>query len=634
MYEIFAVFKWVIEASIMGSVLVCAILPIRWALSRKFNVNWQYYIWFLLLIRLIMPYAPQSQLSIFNLLPTTIGSSDYNSQNDNGNKIESSNNKEKTVFNTTLQKQDTIENTEENIKTFKGLYQLMYRNINLNFAIVIAWILGFLIFLICMIISNLRFGIRIKKNFKYADSNINELFNECKVIMEVHRNIPVLLTKEVYSPCLLGFIRPKLLLPCHLQHKISNAELKCILLHEMAHYKRKDICVNWIVAIVKALHWFNPLIWYGFYKMHQDCEIACDAYALSHIDPEKRIEYGHTIIHLLKLVSVYKFTPGTTAVVSKYDKLEIKRRIIMISIFKKTSFKSVAIAVAIITAIGFTGLTNAKKVLATSGDDLENLQSQKAFLQKDKEDTVKLWAEALGTRDGSFRYAILSNDLKQTEYEKYSEMNWVVGGSSPWVVSYKINEKNKIDDKTYEYEIEYSMSDSTKTLYNSHENVTVQEIGGNWFVINHDDYDYLPEVTESNDSKFSTVQPRLAENSLLTDDKQCAAKLWAEALKERNGSFRYSILSNDLKQTEYEKYSKMNWIIGGSSPWILNYKINEKNKIDDKTYEYEIEYSMTDSTKAIYISYENITVQKNFGNWFVINHDNYEHMPEVNENMN
>jgi bla regulator protein BlaR1 len=312
-------------------------------------------------------------------------------------------------------------------------------------------------------------------------------------------------------------------------------------------------------------------------------------------------------------------------------KINIKGRvIIMISNLKKVSFKGIAVTAAIITAIGFTTLSsNPKQVLATDNNESEISQSQTTFLQNDMESTVKLWAQALGLRNGAFRYALLSDDLKQAEYEKYNEMNWVIGGSSPWVVSYTINENNKIDDETYEYEIEYTMTDSTKTAYNSHENITVQKMGSKWFVINHDDYGYLPDVTQSDEPKFSEVPQRLLENPLSTDDKQGTVNLWAEALKQRSGAFRFAILSNDLKKAEYDKYSEMKWTIGGSSPKVVSYKINENNKIDDKTYEYEIEYTMTDSTNTIYTSRENITIKQNGRNWKVINHDNYDYLPEI-----
>lgn len=142
-------------------------------------------------------------------------------------------------------------------------------------------------------------------------------------------------------------------------------------------------------------------------------------------------------------------------------------------------------------------ITNNQQVFTTSTVYANQvINSKNVFLPKNKESAVTLWAEALKQRSGAFRYAILTNDLKDQEYKKYSEENWVIGGSSPKIVSYKINEKNKIDGKTSEYEINYTLIDSTKTLYHSKENINITQLGEICFVTKHDNYEYLPEITK------------------------------------------------------------------------------------------------------------------------------------------
>lgn len=293
------------------------------------------------------------------------------------------------------------------------------------------------------------------------------------------------------------------------------------------------------------------------------------------------------------------------------------------------------LALAAVLSTGMVTVTHADGVsnsinIAKSQQALKS--SSNVLLPKDKKEAVTLWAEALKQRNGAFRYAILNNDLKKQEYKKYSEMNWVIGGSSPWVLSYEIKEKNKKDDKTFEYEIKYTMTDSSKTSYSAYEDVTVTQLGQNWLVTKHDAYDYLPDnIIENNGSKFSKVQTKELESAVLPRDKESTVNLWAEALKERNGAFRYAVLNNDLKKQEYEKYNKMNWVIGGSSPKVVSYKINETNKIDDKNYEYKISYTLTDSTKALYHAEENIVVTELGQNCFVTKHDNYDYLPNITE---
>lgn len=281
-------------------------------------------------------------------------------------------------------------------------------------------------------------------------------------------------------------------------------------------------------------------------------------------------------------------------------------------------------------------ITNAlpawKDITVNKLERFTGIKAENVLFPKTSSDAVTLWAEALSQRSGAFRYAILTNDLKKQEYKSYAESNWVIGVSSPWILNYTISEKSKIDDKTYEYTIEYILSDSTKALYNASENLTVTKLNSEWYVTKHEDSNYLPENLDiKGNSKFSKFQDRLSNDDLLPRDKESTVKLWAEALNERNGAFRYAILDKTLKNSEYDKYDKMIWVIGGSSPKVVSYKITEKNRIDDKTSEYGIDYTLTDSTKMVYYAHEDITIANSGSRWYVTKHDNYDYFPNVTE---
>src|SRR5690606_6586736 len=47
--------------------------------------------------------------------------------------------------------------------------------------------------------------------------------------------------------------------------------------HELAHHKGHDLLANMAAQVLLALHWFNPLAWYGWRAMRRDQEAACDA---------------------------------------------------------------------------------------------------------------------------------------------------------------------------------------------------------------------------------------------------------------------------------------------------------------------------------------------------------------------
>ena len=109
------------------------------------------------------------------------------------------------------------------------------------------------------------------------------------------------------------------------------------------------------------LNWFNPILWYAYFCMREDQELACDAYALTFIDKEEQIAYGHTIITLLEH---YSYQVPSLANLSR-NKRTLKRRIIMIKNSKRNRivFLYSVIAIAPIAG-GF--LLNAR---ITEGDE-------------------------------------------------------------------------------------------------------------------------------------------------------------------------------------------------------------------------------------------------------------------------
>lgn len=60
-------FQLVVTASFMGSIVAGIIFLIKALLKDKFSAVCHYYIWFLLIVRLIIPYAPETSFSIFNV---------------------------------------------------------------------------------------------------------------------------------------------------------------------------------------------------------------------------------------------------------------------------------------------------------------------------------------------------------------------------------------------------------------------------------------------------------------------------------------------------------------------------------------------------------------------------------------
>ena len=55
--------------------------------------------------------------------------------------------------------------------------------------------------------------------------------------------------------------RPRLLVPSQLWSTIGQEERTALLIHELAHLKRRDHWVRWLELIVAGLYWWNPAVW-------------------------------------------------------------------------------------------------------------------------------------------------------------------------------------------------------------------------------------------------------------------------------------------------------------------------------------------------------------------------------------
>lgn len=97
------------------------------------------------------------------------------------------------------------------------------------------------------------------------------------------------------SPALVGIWRPRVALPADFEQRFSAGQRELILAHEDVHRDRHDNVWNLLACVLVALHWWNPLAWWGWRRMQADQELACDAAVLSK-RPDTRDLYTHALL--------------------------------------------------------------------------------------------------------------------------------------------------------------------------------------------------------------------------------------------------------------------------------------------------------------------------------------------------
>lgn len=322
------IFYQVLYMSIIGIFVGIFILIIQKVLDKNIAPKWKCIIWYLLLISLIIPFKfniktvseSNEILSISGLLEPIqeIPNRQENVLKENSENYEKSS--EKVI------KQNSMLFSKEEI-------QMDITSIVILMIIPLIWILGLIISILLLVISNINIKLKMKGKI-YNNKKLNELINECKESIGIKKNIKIVMQEFKKTPSIIGIINPKILITSEFLNNDKESQ-KYILMHELAHYKRKDLLFNYICLIITAVHWFNPFIWVYFKKIRQDIEIATDEMVLTKLNSNQKKKYGRVLINSLNTFQEEKYTAKLLSVTD--DNSNIERRIKMIKLSEKFS---------------------------------------------------------------------------------------------------------------------------------------------------------------------------------------------------------------------------------------------------------------------------------------------------------
>ena len=392
-------FSWLVRSSAQSCVLIGLILAVQAALRDKLAPRWRYGLWLLVVIRLALPWAPQSKLSVYNLVPSTwsdlgISSastlssdaavSDWPALTDSGHSPVS----DHSPFESMHSERDPWAVDEEPIAATAG--PRTQPGITLAQVLPLVWLLGAVTVAACALVQSYALAAAIRRQRFLTDQKTLDLLEGCKEEMGVHSYLAVVETSRVKSPALFGFIRPRLLLPAGTVGALGHERLRHVFLHELAHLKRHDIALNWVMTVFQALHWFNPLVWYAFYRARADRELACDALALSRGRKGESCEYGRTIVYLLERFSQRRRLPGLAGVLE--NQTQVKRRMRMIAQFRKASGPWSALACVLIVVLSGVALTNAQ-VQTTPESDVNAKVAKLDIDKANLEDVIRIFGK-------------------------------------------------------------------------------------------------------------------------------------------------------------------------------------------------------------------------------------------------
>lgn len=273
----FELFKTVLILSLSGFGITAVLLCLKPITAKKFPAKWQYYVWIAVLLSMIIPaykLIPKKEAQKISLISQ--------------NRIE----------------QQAQPQTQDNPETvIIEETPIEYREVNLTPKLQIRlldllayiWFFGACIYLIVVIGSYVVYLIQKRKNAVAITDNAT--LNEVKKELKIKRRIKIRMSPDIQSPMLVGVLFPVIYIPCR---EIPNENMRMVFLHELTHYKRKDLLIKWLSLFVNAVHWFNPLAYLLCANLSESCEVSCDMAVTRNMSEREQKIYMKTILELLE----------------------------------------------------------------------------------------------------------------------------------------------------------------------------------------------------------------------------------------------------------------------------------------------------------------------------------------------
>ena len=341
------VLEVILSLSLSGGIVIIMLYLVLLLFRKKLCRQWQYYIWMIAIIRLLLPFAPQQNLmnELFQSAKLPISGIDNSSLE--GLQNEQTSTEE---FKINVIQSENTENEKGNIQSSESNYEITDETVDevskkelTGKPYVLSDIVRqylWLIWLLPAIILFARKIITYEKNLQYICAGSKEvqdivLLEEFDKLLEknhVKSRMTLSVNNMIRSPIMIGLFNPCIILSTT---QMTVLEFQHTISHELIHYRRRDNLYKWLIQIAVCIHWFNPLIYMMERSINRACELSCDEAVIWNLDEQERYAYGDTLLRAAGRNVKYKLPVSPIAFSD--SKKNLKERLGAIMNFKKIS---------------------------------------------------------------------------------------------------------------------------------------------------------------------------------------------------------------------------------------------------------------------------------------------------------
>lgn len=362
-----------LQMSFLGTVIILLIVVLRAVLINRLPKKTFLILWWIALIRLLVPFSIKSVTSIYSLLQS----------------IYSDINPVRTAQTTTFL---PIHGNMPEIAN--GLSEAMVQRTESISILSVIWLAGLLLCFGFFAVSY----IKCYREFRFSLPVENDILEAWKEKHPLKRSLSIRQTETIAAPLSYGVIRPVILMPKNTEWK-NIYQLRYVLEHEYVHIRRLDMFTKLIMIAAVCIHWFNPLVWVMYILFNRDLELSCDETVV------RRFGMDIKSVYATALISMEEKKSGLTPLCNSFSKNAIEERIRAIMKIKKTSKFAVIISAVLVICVtgGF----------ATSASSLEK---KTETAQENGETTVAL--NEVNIREDE---SLSSSDVEWWTAEEYAK---------------------------------------------------------------------------------------------------------------------------------------------------------------------------------------------------------------------
>lgn len=362
-----------LQMSFLGTVIILLIVVLRAVLINRLPKKTFLILWWIALIRLLVPFSIKSVTSIYSLLQS----------------IYSDINPVRTAQTTTFL---PIHGNMPEIAN--GLSEAMVQRTESISILSVIWLTGLLLCFGFFAVSY----IKCYREFRFSLPVENDILEAWKEKHPLKRSLSIRQTETIAAPLSYGVIRPVILMPKNTEWK-NIYQLRYVLEHEYVHIRRLDMLTKLIMIAAVCIHWFNPLVWVMYILFNRDLELSCDETVV------RRFGMDIKSVYATALISMEEKKSGLTPLCNSFSKNAIEERIRAIMKIKKTSKFAVIISAVLVICVtgGF----------ATSASSLEK---KTETAQENGETTVAL--NEVNIREDE---SLSSSDVEWWTAEEYAK---------------------------------------------------------------------------------------------------------------------------------------------------------------------------------------------------------------------